>query len=38
VHYRNGGYVDELELLVDRPAWDERWAKAEREYQPVEAR
>ncbi|HYR93437.1 MAG TPA: GNAT family protein [Methylomirabilota bacterium] len=38
VHYRNGSYVDELELLVDRPAWDERWAKTEREYQPAEAR
>ncbi|MDO8506378.1 MAG: GNAT family N-acetyltransferase [Candidatus Limnocylindria bacterium] len=35
VHYRDGAYVDELELLVERPAWDERWG-AEREYQPLE--
>ena len=38
VHYRNGGYVDELELLVDRQAWDERWAKTEREYELAAAR
>ena len=25
VHYRSGGYADELELLVERAAWDERW-------------
>src|SRR5713226_8894855 len=24
VHFRDGSYVDELELLMDRPAWDER--------------
>ena len=35
VHFRNGSYVDELELLMDRPAWDERWGKTEREYQPL---
>jgi RimJ/RimL family protein N-acetyltransferase len=35
VHYRDGGFVDELELLLDRPAWDERFA-SEREYAPLE--
>lgn len=34
VVYRAGAYVDELELLFDRPIWEERWA-AEREYQPL---
>ena len=34
VHYRDGAYVDELELLVDRPAWEERFP-AEREYEPL---
>jgi RimJ/RimL family protein N-acetyltransferase len=34
VHYRAGAYVDELELLCDRPAWEERWG-SEREYQPL---
>lgn len=34
VHYRDGAYIDELELLVERSTWDERWA-AEREYQPL---
>ncbi len=38
VHFRNGAYVDEVELLMDRPAWDERWGKTEREYQPMAAR
>src|SRR6266851_3485080 len=38
VHFRDGSYVDELELLMDRPAWDERWGKTEREYQPMGAR
>ena len=37
VHFRDGVYVDELELLVDRPAWDDRWGKTEREYQPEAA-
>ncbi|HET7700445.1 MAG TPA: GNAT family protein [Candidatus Limnocylindria bacterium] len=34
VHYRDGAYVDELELLMERATWDERWA-AEREYAPL---
>jgi len=34
VHYRDGGFVDELELLIERETWDERW-KSEREYQPT---
>jgi len=38
VHYRDGAFVDEFELLMDRPAWDERWGKTEREYQPMGAR
>ena len=33
VHYRDGSYVDEVWLLMQRPAWDERWA-GEREYVP----
>ena len=36
VHYRDGGYVDELELLLDRATWDERFAN-EREYEPLGA-
>ena len=35
VHYRDGGFVDELELLMERETWDERW-KAEREYPAAE--
>jgi len=35
VHFRDGAYVDELELLMERPVWDERWGKTEREYQPL---
>jgi RimJ/RimL family protein N-acetyltransferase len=34
VHYRDGAYVDDLELIVDRPQWDARWP-SEREYQPL---
>jgi RimJ/RimL family protein N-acetyltransferase len=36
VHYRDGAFVDELELLMEREAWDERW-KSEREYDPMGA-
>jgi RimJ/RimL family protein N-acetyltransferase len=36
VHYRDGGYVDELWLFMERPAWDERYA-SEREYEPLGA-
>ncbi len=34
VHYRDGGFVDELELLMERETWDERFAD-QREYQPL---
>jgi hypothetical protein len=37
VHYRDGAYVDEVWLLMQRATWDERWAKSEREYVPFEA-
>ena len=36
VHYRDGAYVDELELLMERTTWDQRWP-SEREYQPLVA-
>ncbi|HUG05692.1 MAG TPA: GNAT family protein [Candidatus Limnocylindria bacterium] len=36
-HYRDGAYVDEVWLLMQRSTWDERWAKSEREYAPLEA-
>ena len=32
VHYRDGAYVDEIQLLVDKDAWSERWGATEREY------
>jgi len=35
--YRNGAYVDEVSLLMQRATWDERWAKSEREYVPFGA-
>jgi RimJ/RimL family protein N-acetyltransferase len=34
VHYRDGGYVDEIQLFMARDAWNERWA-SEREYAPL---
>jgi RimJ/RimL family protein N-acetyltransferase len=33
VHYRDGAYVDELELLMEHDTWNERWS-SEREYAP----
>ncbi len=36
VHYRDGGYVDEVQLFMPKETWHERWA-AEREYGPVAA-
>jgi RimJ/RimL family protein N-acetyltransferase len=33
VHYRDGAYVDELELLMEHTTWNERWS-SEREYAP----
>ena len=35
VHYRDGGYVDEIQLFIDQDAWRERWGATEREYAPV---
>jgi len=32
VHYRDGAYVDEIQLLMDKDAWRERWGATEREY------
>lgn len=34
VYYRDGAYVDELWLLMERATWNERWAESEREYAP----
>ena len=34
VVYRAGSFVDELEMLFDRPVWEERWS-SEREYEPL---
>jgi RimJ/RimL family protein N-acetyltransferase len=36
VHYRDGAYVDELKLRMDKESWQERWS-AEREYPPLAA-
>ena len=36
VHYRDGGYSDELWMLLERPTWEERFA-GEREYAPLGA-
>lgn len=33
-HYRDGSYVDEVKLVVEKEAWRQRWA-SEREYPPV---
>jgi RimJ/RimL family protein N-acetyltransferase len=34
-HYRDGGYVDDVWMLIERATWDERWARSEREYAPL---
>jgi RimJ/RimL family protein N-acetyltransferase len=34
VHYRDGAYVDEVWLVMQRGLWDERFGNAEREYVP----
>jgi len=34
VYYRDGSYVDESWILMERSAWDERFGKTEREYEP----
>jgi RimJ/RimL family protein N-acetyltransferase len=36
VHYRDGAYIDELKLRMDKETWQERWS-AEREYPPLAA-
>ena len=35
VHYRDGGYVDEAQLFMDKDAWQERWGATEHEYAPL---
>ena len=37
VHYRDGAYVDEKQLFMNKDAWLERWGETEREYPPVAA-
>ncbi len=36
VDYRDGAYVDDLRLRIDKETWQERWS-AEREYPPLAA-
>ena len=36
VGYRNGAYVDEVHLRMEKESWQERWS-AEREYPPLAA-
>ena len=36
VHYRDGAYVDEVKLRMEKETWQERWS-AEREYPPPAA-
>jgi RimJ/RimL family protein N-acetyltransferase len=35
VYYRNGGWVDEVQLIMERDTWSERWGATEREYGPL---
>jgi RimJ/RimL family protein N-acetyltransferase len=37
VHYRDGAYVDEVQLMMAKEAWHERWGATEREYAPLAA-
>ena len=37
VYYRDGAYVDELQLLMDVETWRRRWGATEREYAPLPA-
>jgi RimJ/RimL family protein N-acetyltransferase len=37
VHYRDGGYVDEIRLFMGKDVWYERWGATEREYAPLAA-
>ena len=36
VHYRDGGYTDHVQLVMERATWDERWGAEHREYAPLE--
>ena len=36
VHYRDGAYVDEFKLRMEKETWQKRWS-AEREYPPLAA-
>jgi RimJ/RimL family protein N-acetyltransferase len=36
VYYRDGAYVDEIKLRINKETWQERWS-AEREYPPLAA-
>lgn len=38
VYYRDGAYVDQLWMLMERATWDERWGAEHREYAPLEGR
>ncbi len=35
VYYRDGGYVDQHHLQMEREEWDRRWGATEREYAPL---
>jgi RimJ/RimL family protein N-acetyltransferase len=35
VYYRDGAYVDEIQLFMSNDTWRERWGATEREYEPV---
>src|SRR6267143_2013959 len=37
VHYRDGAYVDEIQLFMLKDTWHDRWGATEREYGPVAA-
>lgn len=37
VYYRDGAYVDEIQLFMSSDTWQERWGATEREYAPVAA-
>ena len=37
VHYRDGEYVDEIQLFMTKDAWRDRWGATEREYTPLAA-
>lgn len=34
-HYRDGSYTDNVQLLMERATWDERWGTTHREYAPL---